>query len=133
MKSGTKIYSNNEKYIDDIIGNEINIETIKDNCLHLNHYAIQSYNWFKHVKMTRGDATSIRQDNVRNEHYFKSYDWNEILDDELKNKQYIDIFNWQKYYDYYPDLQRNGLRTKQDAINHWNNHGSNEGRIYFTY
>jgi glycosyltransferase involved in cell wall biosynthesis len=53
--------------------------------LHLNHYAIQSWEWFKSVKMTRGDATSSSGDNIRNEGYFREYDHACIFDDELKN------------------------------------------------
>ena len=49
--------------------------------LHLNHYAIQSLNWFLNVKKTRGDA-DINYNN-RDEEYFKSYDYKEIIDEEL--------------------------------------------------
>jgi len=52
--------------------------------LHLNHYAIQSWEWFQSVKMSRGDAHHHSNDNVRDETYFKGYDFNHILDDELK-------------------------------------------------
>lgn len=52
--------------------------------LHLNHYAIQSWEWFQSVKMTRGDVNCNSNENVRDEKYFKGYDFNHILDDELK-------------------------------------------------
>lgn len=63
-------------------------ESLKKSHLHLNHYAIQSYEWFKSIKMTRGRASTQEDNFLRNEHYFKSYDRgsNEILDDELYNK-----------------------------------------------
>ena len=48
-----------------------------------NHYAIQSLDWFKAVKMTRGSANVQANDNVRTEKYFKTYDWNETPDREL--------------------------------------------------
>jgi hypothetical protein len=54
-------------------------------CLHCNHYAIQSWEWFKSVKMTRGDVNQSANENVRNDWYFKAYDLNQILDEELKN------------------------------------------------
>jgi hypothetical protein len=54
--------------------------------LHLNHYAIQSWDWFSRVKMTRGSATNSSQNNFRNKDYFKKYDFNDIQDTELINK-----------------------------------------------
>jgi hypothetical protein len=40
----------------------------------LNHYPIQSWEYFQKVKMGRGDANSSTADNVRDENYFKNYD-----------------------------------------------------------
>ena len=40
----------------------------------LNHYPIQSWEYFQKVKMRRGDASSSTVDNIRNEHYFKNHD-----------------------------------------------------------
>ena len=51
--------------------------------LHLNHYAIQSLNWFLNVKKKRGSATCKKSNNNRDEEYFKSYDYKEIIDEEL--------------------------------------------------
>ena len=51
----------------------------------MNHYAIQSFNWFMKVKATRGDINSANNDNVRNKEYFKQYDCNDIDDSELSN------------------------------------------------
>jgi len=47
---------------------------LQKSCLHLNHYCIQSYDWFMKVKSTRGAADSSTHENLRNETYFKSYD-----------------------------------------------------------
>ena len=66
-------------------GKEINLQVLKNSPLHLNHYAIQSWDWFKKIKMTRGAADSISSDNVRDENYFKKYDRNDIIDTELSN------------------------------------------------
>ena len=66
--------------------NNISENTINNSPLHLNHYAIQSWEWFKNVKMTRGDAT--RSNNVRNTEYFAKYDVNDIEDNELALKNY---------------------------------------------
>ena len=42
--------------------------------LQLNHYAIQSKEYFEKIKMTRGDVNRERSDFARNWHYFDSYD-----------------------------------------------------------
>lgn len=57
---------------------------LSNSALHLNHYPIQSYDWFKNVKMTRGAADQII--NVRNDEYFKRYDTNNVFDNELSLK-----------------------------------------------
>lgn len=49
-------------------------ETILDHsCLHLNHYNLQSLEWFTQVKMTRGDAANP-DGNPRTLEYFYNYD-----------------------------------------------------------
>jgi hypothetical protein len=63
-------------------------DILKRSYLHLNHYRIQSWEWFKKVKMTRGSAFNIKADNMRNERYFKMLDHNDIIDNELANKKY---------------------------------------------
>ena len=54
--------------------------------LHLNHYAIQSLEWFIRVKATRGDVYAPNWDRIRTEDYFKRYDINDIVDSELSLK-----------------------------------------------
>jgi hypothetical protein len=66
----------------------INEEILKKSALHLNHYAIQSLEWFQHVKMTRGDVASPDVDTIRNMDYFKAYDHKDMIDNELKMKKY---------------------------------------------
>ena len=51
--------------------------------IHINHYAIQSYNWFNSVKCTRGDVNGGAADNIRTEEYFRRYDHNNVFDEEL--------------------------------------------------
>lgn len=67
-------------------------EIINKSKIRCAHYAIQSYNWFKDVKMKRGDVNWDQYENVRNDEYFKQYDYNEIYDDKLyqKNKLLYD-------------------------------------------
>jgi hypothetical protein len=66
----------------------INEDILQNTCLHLNHYAIQSFEWFMRVKVTRGDNASSSANNIRNEEYFRAYDNNHIEDLELANKSY---------------------------------------------
>jgi hypothetical protein len=57
--------------------------------LQCNHYMVQSLEWFRNVKMTRGSTNF--SSNHRNEEYFKEWDYNVILDDELSFKKYNPI------------------------------------------
>ena len=57
--------------------------------LQLNHYAIQSLDFFLNVKQTRGDVSKRMYDDVRNMDYFNRYDYKDNTDDELKYKLYI--------------------------------------------
>jgi hypothetical protein len=51
----------------------------------LNHYPIQSLEFFKKVKMTRGDSNYIDLKNFRDMNYFREYDYREVQDETLKN------------------------------------------------
>lgn len=51
--------------------------------LALNHYAIQSKEFFEKVKMARGDANAPQSEHVRNWAYFARYDHKGVLDTEL--------------------------------------------------
>ena len=55
--------------------------------LRLNHYPLQSRDFFFNVKAKRGDAGSAGKDNMRNEDYFLEYDRNEYYDDELAKRR----------------------------------------------
>lgn len=55
--------------------------------LKLNHYPIQSLEWFKKVKCTRGDVGSEEDNNKRNMQYFIDYDFKDQEDLTLKNKK----------------------------------------------
>jgi len=78
-----------------IIGDDKNYSNINEiilsnSSLHLNHYVLQSKDWFLNIKSKRGDATSEKLDSVRDIKYFNSYNLhsNKIIDEELKNKKY---------------------------------------------
>ena len=62
---------------------------LKNSALNLNHYAIQSLDWFMRVKATRGDGCSADADNVRDLSYFQSFDENSDDEDTLNAE---DIF-----------------------------------------
>lgn len=53
--------------------------------LRLNHYAIQSREFFEHVKMVRGDSASLEFDRVRDWAYFAAYDAHEEEDTALRD------------------------------------------------
>ena len=57
----------------------------KNILVQLNHYPIQSLEFFKKVKMTRGDSNYINLNNSRNMNYFKRHDYREIEYKTLKN------------------------------------------------
>lgn len=48
-----------------------------------NHYAIQSWEYFSKVKMTRGDSARDDGKNIRDAAYFNSYDYHDIEDTRL--------------------------------------------------
>jgi hypothetical protein len=67
----------------------------KDVPFQLNHYIVQSWEWYKNTKMTRGDSNF--ENNGRTEESFKEWDNNDVLDDELSLKSigsisYLNIF-----------------------------------------
>ena len=43
----------------------------------------------------------------------------------------MDNFDWEKYLNYYDDLRLNGIKNKNDAINHYLKYGKKAGRIFF--
>ena len=57
-----------------------------NNLIHLNHYPIQSLNYFKQVKMTRGDVDTFKSDKIRDLNYFKEYDKNNTIPDDYLKK-----------------------------------------------
>ena len=76
-------------YLLDLHGNKIDNHPkvrIANNLIKLNHYPIQSLEFFIKVKMTRGAADTVTSDNIRNLTYFNNYNKNAIYKDTtLKN------------------------------------------------
>jgi len=67
----------------------ISEKTLAKSALHNNHYPIQSYEWFRQIKMTRGSAAMAANDKVRTNSYYNSFDShsNQIIDNELAEKR----------------------------------------------
>ena len=83
------IFKPNKVKTDDInihgIDNISNIITVNDK-IRLNHYPIQSLEFFTKVKMTRGSAANVKNDNIRDMEYFNAYNENKnYKDDVLSN------------------------------------------------
>lgn len=82
---GQRILSNGEKATNSSF-QSISEAKLQEQLLHLNHYAIQSEELFRTVKMTRGDVNSIEYSNTRGIEYFRAYDHNSIVDRELAKR-----------------------------------------------
>jgi hypothetical protein len=60
-------------------------EITQNNVIRLNHYRIQSYEYYTKIKMTRGDVSIIENENIRDLKYFEKYaETANIKDDILK-------------------------------------------------
>jgi hypothetical protein len=68
-------------------GQETSEDDYQNHVLALNHYAIQSEEYFREVKMTRGDVSSDQFENVRDMKYFGDYDHKDVIDTELADKR----------------------------------------------
>jgi hypothetical protein len=73
----SKFLNNFDVHFHDTSANIINVDNII-----INHYVIQSWSFFKSVKMTRGDVNNYVQtiNLKRDKKYFDEYDYNEIDD-----------------------------------------------------
>lgn len=99
IKLGVHVHSNKYNSIlllDKIIYNSIGIiyvdeDFLNKSPLHLNHYPIQSFEFFRKIKMTRGDIQNSTFLKIRNNiKYFNEYDKNSnYKDNELAIKRYI--------------------------------------------
>jgi hypothetical protein len=75
---------NEQSYFD--VG-PVSEELLETSYLHLNHYRVQSWDFFKNVKMIRKSAYSKKNSKYRSTKlYFKENDTNDIIDSELKRK-----------------------------------------------
>lgn len=67
----------------------ISEDILRKSSLHCNHYPLQSFEWFRQVKMNRGSASHVRNDNVRTTDYYNSFDGHsgQVQDTELSEKR----------------------------------------------
>lgn len=56
-------------------------------CLHINHYALQSQEFFLNTKMQRGGGVTPREKRNYSLEWFRKYDVNDLKDDELALKR----------------------------------------------
>lgn len=73
MASGRAIQSNGEEMVDGPFA-PMNETTLMASQLHLNHYAIRSWDWFSRIKVTRGDGISSSAENARSREYYDAFD-----------------------------------------------------------
>ena len=65
------------------ISNDEKFKIIYENDkIRLNHYPIQSEEYFRKVKMTRRDPATVVYENIRDMNYFERYDQNKTVKDE---------------------------------------------------
>ena len=82
---GTRIRANGAKAKNSSF-QPISEASLQADALHLNHYAVQSEELFRAVKMTRGDVNSAEYSNARDLDYFQRYDTNAMTDQELSRR-----------------------------------------------
>jgi len=75
----------NKINLDDVTIHSIDSENsiIVNDKIQLNHYPIQSEEFFKKVKMSRGDVAENVYENVRDMNYFNRYNENKTVKDEI--------------------------------------------------
>jgi hypothetical protein len=83
--TNTHEYFPNDKYNEPFY-TLVTEDALNTHDLHLNHYRNQSWEFYKKVKMTRGDGFSKKFN--RTKKTFKMYDYRDMKDTELKDKKY---------------------------------------------
>jgi len=56
--------------------------------LHMNHYVVQSEEWYWNVKVKRGRADTNAKTHQRDQGFFDGHGDGDVVDEELKNKTY---------------------------------------------
>jgi len=99
-------------------------ETTDNTKIRLNHYHIQSLEYFTNIKMTRGDVSVSQNESIRNLDYFEHYkNLSTIKDDTLKLIIEHNIYNKNgeimKFYDENNNIIDNNSieKPEQDLVN----------------
>ena len=58
-------------------------EITQNNKIRFNHYRIQSFEYYSKVKMTRGDVSTMQNENIRDLNYFETYTKASIIKDDI--------------------------------------------------
>jgi hypothetical protein len=111
-KNSLEITSDNQPISTKMRGYQcIDEKILSKSKLHCNHYPIQSFDWFRQIKMNRGSAYIAKNDKVRTIDYYNSFDShaNQLIDTELSNKRN----QFRVYYgvDIYRDVTRLLLKS----------------------
>ena len=61
----------------------LSTETFDNKKIRLNHYCIQSLEYYQKVKMTRGDVSILQNENIRDMNYFEHYQNISIIKDDI--------------------------------------------------
>ena len=102
----------------------LSAETFDNQKIRLNHYLIQSFEYFTNVKMTRGDVSVLQNETIRDLNYFENYKKiSTIKDDTLKliieNDIYYKKGEIMKFYDENKNIIDNNSieKPEQDLVN----------------
>jgi hypothetical protein len=72
-------------WIHSLVNIDVPRKRIGNQLIQLNHYAIQSLEFYQKIKMTRGDISTAASDHIRDMNYFHAYDHREYRDEILRN------------------------------------------------
>ena len=119
-KGNKDIFSNNQminKPFDGLMDG-LTEDFLDNSYLHINHYAIQSWEYFKNIKMTRGDINDPNHNGTRNKQYFDSYNHKQMEDEELKNKKYDKKYSVLNYlYNQNPNILKKNIEIVVSRYN----------------
>jgi FkbM family methyltransferase len=104
----------------------LSTETFDNKKIRLNHYLIQSLEYYQNVKMTRGDVSVLENENRRDMNYFEHYQNISIIKDDtlkqiIENNIYDKNGQVMKFYDEHNNLIDNNSieKPEQDLVNHY--------------
>ena len=104
----------------------LSTETFDNKKIRLNHYIVQSLEYWQNIKMTRGDVSVPQNENVRNMDIFYSYEKEAIIKDDIlkqiiENDLYDKNGGIMKFYNEYNNLIDNNSieKPEQDLVNQY--------------